>query len=1039
MSTLGLVLRSFKYFLKRDLVIAAGIAVAIAALTGSLLVGNSVKRNLEHSSLARLGNIQYTAVSKGFFLETLADRLRAEQNKENKGRSVEAVLVLPALVKKSTSETLVPDAVLTGVKESYWADSLKTVVLPDKRDAVLNEVLARDLKVHEGDYLVVKIAETGFAPGDSLFGGKNLEDTRRSFPVIVRTIVKNIPPADFSLKNEAVKPRNIFVRLDYLQEQIKKPGKVNCLLFFWDGLSPEESLRRSLEIEDLGLRIVLNKGYFVLESDNMVLPGAAVEAAEKAAKANWLSSEQTSVYLLNSINGKAPYSIVFGSSRLFSGKSGAGQPASALEPIILSSWAAEDTGVAVGDTVKTEYFSSGKNGEYELKTKQFLVINIEPQDAMAANAVVPKFEGMTDAGNMAGWKTPFPVELKKIRQKDELFWNSYRTAPKALIKFETAKKFWQPAYSGVTSIKILAPEKSDLSGFKKSFLKYFDYKDAGIRLTFVRAEALQAAQGSTDYSMLFISLSFIIVLSSLWLASYLFRIMLEARTAEAGLLRALGFPYRSLLKLYLAEGLLILVLGALLSLPVSYFYAKQMLLFLKPLLGEGTEFKLYFECRPVITGLLFGGLLSLFSIYWGIRVFKGGSVRGLLFGRAFYSGSVKKIKAGEISSLFSFGVRSIFYSKKRSLLTAGLFASAAFIIITVAVNRPRGFDFDTFEKKSGSGGFNLLARSKLALFNDLNNKAGRKSSGFLSYDSTVWDGVTFLGCKLSSSGDDVSCLNVNKPVMPRILGLPLTLVKKNGSNFSSGKKIDWAVLNQELPGGRIPAAADANSAQWILHKKSGDNISVYSAGGAPVELNFAVSLSRSIFAEALVISEENFSRIFGSDTGYNYFLVGTSKEKEEEVALLLRQELGRTGYTVTRTSELLAAFANVQNTYLYTFQILGGLGFLLGTFGIVAVLLQNVYERKQQFALLTALGFKKKTLVFLVAIENALLLLTGLFAGSLLSVLVSLPYILKTGNNLNFTLPLLTLSGMLLIGLVSCALAAYYALKGNLLLALRNE
>ena len=71
----------------------------------------------------------------------------------------------------------------------------------------------------------------------------------------------------------------------------------------------------------------------------------------------------------------------------------------------------------------------------------------------------------------------------------------------------------------------------------------------------------------------------------------------------------------------------------------------------------------------------------------------------------------------------------------------------------------------------------------------------------------------------------------------------------------------------------------------------------------------------------------------------------------------------------------------VQNTYLSTFQSLGGLGLLLGTFGLAAVQLRSVLERRGELALLRAAGFRRATLAAMVMLENGLLLIGGLGVG----------------------------------------------------------
>ena len=67
----------------------------------------------------------------------------------------------------------------------------------------------------------------------------------------------------------------------------------------------------------------------------------------------------------------------------------------------------------------------------------------------------------------------------------------------------------------------------------------------------------------------------------------------------------------------------------------------------------------------------------------------------------------------------------------------------------------------------------------------------------------------------------------------------------------------------------------------------------------------------------------------------------------------------------------------VQNTYLNTFQVLGGLGLLLGSLGLGVVVMRNVQERKSELALLRAIGFEKRTIKRFVLGEYLGLLMGG--------------------------------------------------------------
>ena len=82
------------------------------------------------------------------------------------------------------------------------------------------------------------------------------------------------------------------------------------------------------------------------------------------------------------------------------------------------------------------------------------------------------------------------------------------------------------------------------------------------------------------------------------------------------------------------------------------------------------------------------------------------------------------------------------------------------------------------------------------------------------------------------------------------------------------------------------------------------------------------------------------------------------------------------------TVERLDAFHRVENTYLSTFQALGGLGLLLGTIGLATVMFRNVLERRRELALLRAVGYDARHITVMIGAETLFLLLSGLAAGA---------------------------------------------------------
>jgi ABC-type antimicrobial peptide transport system permease subunit len=242
------------------------------------------------------------------------------------------------------------------------------------------------------------------------------------------------------------------------------------------------------------------------------------------------------------------------------------------------------------------------------------------------------------------------------------------------------------------------------------------------------------------------------------------------------------------------------------------------------------------------------------------------------------------------------------------------------------------------------------------------------------------------------------------------------------------------LLESRLPGGAVPAIADANSMTYSLHRKLGEE---FELGG--VRYRIVAALQDSVFQGELLVSEENFLRLFPDSAGYRFFLLSTPPGKADEVARTLTAALSDYGFVVQPTAARLASFHKVENTYLSTFRALGGLGLLLGTVGLAAVLLRNVLERRRELALLRAVGYRPRHLFTMVLAENVFLLLMGLATGAVCAALATAPAVSARGGHV----PLASLAVLLALvaatGIVSSAVATAAALGSPLLDALKSE
>ena len=157
------------------------------------------------------------------------------------------------------------------------------------------------------------------------------------------------------------------------------------------------------------------------------------------------------------------------------------------------------------------------------------------------------------------------------------------------------------------------------------------------------------------------------------------------------------------------------------------------------------------------------------------------------------------------------------------------------------------------------------------------------------------------------------------------------------------------------------------------------------------------------------------------------------------MARSLRQNLGRLGLDVRTTREVLNEFTGVQNTYLSMFLALGGLGVILGTFGLVAAVLRAALERRGEFALMIAQGFTRRSLAALLLVENAGLLITGLALGTVSALVAVAPEMASVNSRINWTAMAGVLVGILTVGFIACNAAATSVAGGVLIDALRGN
>lgn len=446
-------------------------------------------------------------------------------------------------------------------------------------------------------------------------------------------------------------------------------------------------------------------------------------------------------------------------------------------------------------------------------------------------------------------------------------------------------------------------------------------------------------------------------------------------------------------------------------------------------------------------GLLAGafnkGLASAAGDFFGVGALV--LIGGLLFVHVWFARLNRSADAAASLTQGRLAFRNATRRSKRSVATVALLASGTFLVVAIAAFRLDATT-DAAKRSSGTGGFALIGETALPVSHDLNTEKGRD---FFGLNPRTLDGVSFVPFRVRD-GDEASCLNLNKAQNPRVVGVnPALLADRDAFTFAaladqsdhSNAPGPWLALRRDatLAQDEIPCIGDYNSLMWALKVPVGGVIEMTDELGRPFKLRIVGAVKNSILQGNLVIDEAEFVKRFPGEAGYRMFLIDAPGEKQSDVSGALSRGMSDLGLELTPAVDRLNAFNAVQNTYLGTFQVLGGLGLLLGSAGLGVVVLRNVLERRGELGLMLAVGFRRRELQRMVLVEHALLLLLGLGLGVFTAAIAILPAVLSPGGEIPWRSLPLTLLGVLLNGALWTWLATRVALRGELLAALRNE
>lgn len=823
MSLFSFILASARHYWRGHLGLLLGAFLASAILSGSLLVGDSVRASLRRVAELRLGQVR-TGLLGG-------DRWFTEKLAREAGGA--PLILATGSVAGASAEVRVNAAQVLGVDAAFWklGPSGGEVVI-QKGQVALSAALARKLRAGPGDTVLVRLERPSAISRDAPLSGSTNEEVTLRREVAV--VVEAEDFGTFQVIASQTAPDSVFVPLADLQTQIEMEGRVNALLSTEaDAAALAERLEAGKTLADLSLklaRVERPERVWELSTDRVFLDEAvAQDALERQPGAHGVLT-----YLINGVKsakGATPYSMI---TALEAGKAGlpmaaaaaASMPGEEEKPgMVITQWLAEDQGLVVGDELEIRYFVVGNGRALKEETARFVVRGILPMDSAAITpAWTPPFPGVSDVDNCRDWDPGFPMDNKAIRDKDEKYWDDHKGTPKGFIPLAEGQRLWGNRFGRLTAVRFADDGRAE-AVVGAELAGRLRLADLGLVPRDLGGEAGAAARGSVDFGGLFIGLSLFLIAAALVFAALLFLFTLERRAAQAGLLLATGWTRAQVRRSLLGEAGVVAILGALLGVPGGEVYTRLALQGLAgawagaaqglPLIYAGSAgtkaaagaaavlvllLVLAWSSRRIFqkparelisghdaeadeAGMKMPGWRRWMPLVWlagALGLLAGGAAAGTAEAVAgmFFGGGFLLLMAGLslarqwlrrpralADSLAQIGLRNLARRPSRSLAVMGMMAGGIFLV--TAVNAFRMSAGDVARKDSGTGGFTLVGESSLPIYEDLNTPAGWDAFGL---DEELMKAVRVVPFRVRP-GDDASCLNLNRAQKPVLAGV----------------------------------------------------------------------------------------------------------------------------------------------------------------------------------------------------------------------------------------------------------------------------
>jgi ABC-type antimicrobial peptide transport system permease subunit len=361
-----------------------------------------------------------------------------------------------------------------------------------------------------------------------------------------------------------------------------------------------------------------------------------------------------------------------------------------------------------------------------------------------------------------------------------------------------------------------------------------------LQFRLVRNEGISAVKNAVDFGELFLSLSFFVIAAGILLTALLFSLHIQSRNRESGVLAAIGFSRKQILRFRMLEALLVIVAGSVAGTFAGILYNYAIMAGLNSVwqdVVQTTTLWIHVKASTLFTGAIAGIIIAFSCIFFIGRTKMKQPVKALI--SKSFAPQISTLRSKHVGNslliIFALGISMalIVYSllntinqnsglflpaggllllgllaliyrlfqipqnklhasplslwqlalknasrnKTSSLASIALLTLGTFTIIITGANQQTFYGASTIPS-SGTGGFLFWTETSVPLIYDLNTTEGKEKYGL--EDEPILKDVEFVQFH-NLQGDDASCLNLNQVNQPQILGVDAAVFDQKGS------------------------------------------------------------------------------------------------------------------------------------------------------------------------------------------------------------------------------------------------------------------